>query len=204
MNTGSTVGEQLATLSHSDLTAKIKQLQATCNADEERHAQLHAEQRSTAATLRTLEERQLLTPEDEQLHEQIREARRAKAACEDRLRAHPEQARQRRAVLASAASEHRKREEQLRSQVRAECIRKWQATGTPEGFIDAARRVLAEAIIRFAHHHTMEPTMVGVQGFIDSFIHPLEVARLVEKAVEKEQAKVKERCIKESEGRYGY
>jgi hypothetical protein len=196
-----TLAGQLVSLSHAELSTKLNQLRQAVQADEARHAQLAHEHQMAKRDVERLEQQHLFD-ENETTQVALREARDGLAAARDRLLAHPEKAHHRKAVLAAIADEHKNREKELAAKVTAACTKKWQATGTPEGYIEAARRVMAEAILRFAYQRTMKPTQVEVQAFIEHFLLPLEVAKLVQVTADRERTEAKAAIVKESNGRY--
>ena len=188
--------EQVAALSFKDLQTRfISVRQALASAEEQQDAL--AQRRHNLSNAAHAREQTLLLehggtlpadPELEKLKAEEADTRRE-------LLALPEQLDKLREVRAILQHEIQVRAVRLDNEAKKRCDEQWK--GKSEQYIQAARRVIAEAALAYTRERTENPALMGIAGFIEGFIHPLEVQAIFREMAEKEIQDAKKHIIKQ-------
>jgi len=193
--------QQVAALSYKQLQERIAAVHQSiqcASARQDAQAQhLHSLNASVGAREQSLllEHGGTLPDSDPELDELRAAAQEAK----QKLRAMPEELAKLREVSAVLQQEAQTRAQQLDDLARRQCHDSWQ--GKASQYVQAARRVIAEAALAEAHAHTIDPAYVDISAFISGTIHPLEVQAIFRAMAEKEKRDTKQTIIEQDKSK---
>ena len=189
--------EQVAALTYQDLQTRFTSVrQALASAEEQQDAL--AQRRHNLSTTAHAREQALLLEHGGTLPASDPELEKLKAEEADTRRellALPEQIEKLREVRAVLQHEMQVRAVRLDNEAKKRCDEQWK--GKSEQYIQAARRVIAEAALAYTRERTENPINVGMAGFIEGFIHPLDVQVIFREMAENEMQDARKYIIKQ-------